>query len=161
MLCHKCEGIDFQFVDELPQSQQQKLQRVWIGRVSDLRHESHSESYYYYMLHDTFDELALSVDQGCHLCNVIYMALTRKMKAVNVPAAARQHLPVVLRSWSSKQRMPFTDSILARALTLRESDVNKYHYHHHLTLGDITVTYNGFSIELGLRKGLNGLPSVQ
>jgi len=149
MLSHKCEGIDFQFVDELPQSQQQKLQSVWFGSVYDYWKESDSKFYYYHMLHDSFDELALSVDQGCHLCNVIYIALTtRKMKAVNMPAGASQHLPVVLRSWSSKQRTPFTDSILASSSR-------------DLTLRDITVTYNGFNIELGLRKGLNGLPSVQ
>jgi hypothetical protein len=149
MLCHKCEGIDFRFVDELPQSQQQKLQSVWFGSVYDYWQKPDSKSYYYHMLHDAFDELALSVDQGCHLCNVIYMALiTRKMEAANVPAGASRHLPVVLRSWGSKQRRTFTNSILASSSR-------------DLTLRNITVTYNGFNIELGLRKGLNGLPSVQ
>jgi hypothetical protein len=146
MLCPKCKEIDFQFVDDLPQSQQQELQSVGFGKVQYWKQDD-AQHYYYYILHDTFTALTLSVEQGCHLCSVIYTAFSspQKTKALNVVAAANQITPVVLRSWSSKQKMPFTENVLARASSLK----------------DITVTYHDMNIELRLLEGLNDLSSVQ
>lgn len=104
ILCPKCEEIDFQFVDELPQSQQQKLQSVWFGRAYYWKRDD-AQHYYYYILHDTFTGSTPSVEQGCHLYSVIYAAFTSRSqswetKALDVFAAANQITPVVLRSWS-------------------------------------------------------------
>ncbi|RYO90239.1 hypothetical protein DL764_008476 [Monosporascus ibericus] len=150
MLCPKCEEIDLQLLDDLPQSQQQELQSVSFGSAYYWQQDD-AQHYYYYILHDTLAGLALSVEWGCHLCGVIYTALTSppqwwKTIAVDGSAAANQITPVVLRSWSRKKRKPFAEYVLA-CLPFPEG---------------IIVTYDGINIELGLFRGLDehlALPS--
>jgi hypothetical protein len=146
MLCTKCQAIDFLFLDELSDVQQQLIRGLSFGETYYWTPGGDAEHYYYYILHNDFASLSDSVNQRCHLCATIYTAFSSppewwKTEPLNVSSAMSESTPVVMRSSSHKKRMPFAQNILGNNAAYAE----------------IVVSFGDTNITLSLVEKLSGL----
>lgn len=146
MFCTKCEAIDFRFLDELDDIQEQiRIRSLFFDEAEYWTSGVDAEHYYYYILHNDFVSLSDSVKQGCHLCKTIHTAFTSppecwKTAVVDASIAMAQSTPIVMRSWSDRRRTPFVQNFLANAAPHAE----------------IIVSYGGANVNLSLIEELPG-----
>src|SRR3569833_2679934 len=74
MRSSNCEEITFKSLADLPDHQRQAIQSTRSRQYEPNRYNS----LFYHILHDGPESLALSIAQGCHLYNVIYVALNSR-----------------------------------------------------------------------------------